>query len=107
MSLGIIACEVLKDEIEQIVDKYSLNYPLVWVERGLHTHPDKLREFLQEKIDALDGSFDDIFTPLWLLRLWYSGSWYQKVPSGYPCCRGLHLNDARRRPKEKSDRRGG
>lgn len=48
----ILACETIRDEIERAQKLTSVDYPVVWVESGLHNHPEKLREVLQEHLDA-------------------------------------------------------
>ncbi len=47
----IIACEVLRDEIERVGDGLEIEF----VAGALHDYPDKLRSALQERIDATGG----------------------------------------------------
>lgn len=47
----VIACEMLKDEIEYAYAKTGCTWPVKWVPRSLHNSPEKLREKLQEVID--------------------------------------------------------
>lgn len=49
----IIACAMLEDEINYVYEKLNCSYPIVWLERGYHNYPEKLREKLQETIDSL------------------------------------------------------
>lgn len=50
----IIACEVLRDEIERVNPGYEIDF----VPGALHDYPDKLRAALQERIDATAGECD-------------------------------------------------
>jgi hypothetical protein len=49
----MIACDVLRDEVELVLQKHGLALPTVWLEGQMHDFPDKLRSMLQENIDAL------------------------------------------------------
>ncbi len=49
----IIACSMLENEIKYAYDKCNCNYPIIWIDRGLHNYPEKLRVKLQETIDSL------------------------------------------------------
>lgn len=44
----LIACETVEDEIRRALASTGLDYPVVWLEGGLHNFPDKLRSRLQE-----------------------------------------------------------
>lgn len=46
----LIACSMMEDEINRVLQKYHLQYPVVWMERGYHSRPEKLRAVLQEQI---------------------------------------------------------
>ena len=62
----LIACEMMEDEVKSALfqcEKESASAgsifeapSLVWVERGYHTHPDKLREELRRRIEEAEGS---------------------------------------------------
>lgn len=53
MKRTIIACAMLEDEINYVYNKMNCSDPIVWLERGYHNYPEKLREKLQETIDSL------------------------------------------------------
>ncbi len=53
MKRTIIACAMLEDEINAVYDKLGCHIPIIWLERGYHNTPEKLREKLQETIDDL------------------------------------------------------
>jgi hypothetical protein len=48
----MIACRMLEDEIAAAMKKTGADIPVVWVEKGLHEKPDKLRAALMEQIEA-------------------------------------------------------
>lgn len=50
----IIACEVLRDEIEHVNPGLVIDF----VDGALHDYPDRLRSALQERIDAVPGACD-------------------------------------------------
>ena len=49
----IIACEMLKDELELAMEVTGISYPVIWMEKGLHEFPQKLRNALQQQLDGL------------------------------------------------------
>jgi hypothetical protein len=51
----IVACETLKDELELIMRRNGCNYPVVWVESGLHAWPEKLKARIVELVAGLDA----------------------------------------------------
>jgi hypothetical protein len=57
----IIACEVLKDELEKVIQETICQYPIIWVESQYHIEPNKLRAKLQQEIDALEGVDNILF----------------------------------------------
>jgi hypothetical protein len=50
----LIACSMMEDEIGRVLQENNLQYPVVWMERGYHSYPDKLRAVLQEQIDLAE-----------------------------------------------------
>lgn len=65
---ALIACEMLRDELELAMEECGVRPPVVWMEKGLHEYPDRLRRALQEEIDRLSPSCEHI-----LLALAYCG----------------------------------
>jgi len=49
----IIACEMLRDELELAMETTGVSFPVIWMEKGLHEFPQKLRGALQQTIDSL------------------------------------------------------
>ena len=54
MQTVILACQTMKDEIELVIREAGINYPVVYMESGLHSSPELLHQKVQEQIDALD-----------------------------------------------------
>ncbi|MDO4542489.1 MAG: DUF1638 domain-containing protein, partial [Bacillota bacterium] len=59
----MIACEIIRDEIEAYLAEHPVAYPIVYLPPDLHLFPDKLREYLQEFIDRIDN-VDHIVLPM-------------------------------------------
>lgn len=53
MNTAILACKTLEDEVEQAVKRTNHNYPIYWIESGLHNYPEKLKQTLQQTIDKI------------------------------------------------------
>jgi hypothetical protein len=52
----ILACEMIEDEVELALQALpeEARPPVVWVESGLHDHPEQLQKALQHLVDLLD-----------------------------------------------------
>ena len=46
----VIACSMMKNEINRVFADHDLKYPIVWLEKGLHEYPEKLKEELAKRI---------------------------------------------------------
>lgn len=55
MSAVIIACKTIEKELLSAMDATRCNYPVLWLESGLHNWPDKLREHVQQLLDTCNG----------------------------------------------------
>lgn len=47
----LIACSMLRNEIEKAMKECGVCMPVIWMEKGLHEKPAKLRQALQKQID--------------------------------------------------------
>ncbi len=56
----IVACQTLKQELELVMKNMGCNYPIEWVDSGLHVWPDKLHVGIQEKVDSLDPKYKTV-----------------------------------------------
>lgn len=50
-----VACNTLKDEVQIVVEDLNVNYPILWVDSGMHNFPDKLNKAIQDIIDRIDN----------------------------------------------------
>lgn len=55
LSTIILACETIRDEIDKARALTHVDHPIIWVESGLHNHPEKLRAVLQDHLDEGNG----------------------------------------------------
>lgn len=53
MGAIIVACQTIADEINQALVETGVDYPVIWVESGLHNFPETLRSKLQEQISKI------------------------------------------------------
>lgn len=51
----VIACSMLEDEVQETMRQIGRNLPVLWIDRGLHEHPEKLREELRARIEATNN----------------------------------------------------
>ncbi|MDI3482313.1 MAG: hypothetical protein PWQ88_184 [Candidatus Methanomethylophilaceae archaeon] len=60
MRIGIIACEIFKDEIEALVDGDDDIVHKEFLEFGLHIEPEKMRQVVVEKANAIKNKVDAV-----------------------------------------------
>ena len=58
----LISCAMLADEVNHILQQTNIDLPVIWVERGLHSTPEKLNRILQHYIDALQNQDEILLT---------------------------------------------
>jgi hypothetical protein len=56
----IVACETLKQELLAVMEKRGCDYPVIWVDAGKHTWPDKLRVSVQEAVDGISVLYETV-----------------------------------------------
>lgn len=56
MSTVILCCNTLENELNRVLGETGRDYPVVWLEAGLHNQPDRLRNHIKETLDACCGS---------------------------------------------------
>lgn len=59
MNPMIVSCETLRCELEATMNRCGCDYPVVWLEAGLHNVSKKLNTAMQEKLDSISG-FDTV-----------------------------------------------
>lgn len=60
MSTIVIACSTIKNELSLAMQETGTNYPVFYVESGLHNFPNLLMKRLQETIDMVEEDVDTI-----------------------------------------------
>lgn len=53
MKTAIVACKTIEDELRFAMERTGTDYPIVWLEQGLHNVPDMLRTALQTALDGV------------------------------------------------------
>ena len=53
MKSTLVACAMMEDELNYVFEKTGCSFPVIWIDRGYHNTPEKLRLKLQETIDGL------------------------------------------------------
>ena len=53
MNTAIIACKTIEDELRFAMERTGVDYPVVWLEQGLHNVPDQLKTALQTALDGV------------------------------------------------------
>jgi len=56
----LLACEMLRKELNYLIDQEPFDGTVVWMEKGLHEYPDRLKEALRREIGNWDGKVDYI-----------------------------------------------
>lgn len=55
MSKIIVACQTISDELKLAIKITGVDYPVLWVESGLHNYPERLRARIQDELDRIDN----------------------------------------------------
>lgn len=55
----LIACSMVEDELNQVLTETSFDGAIIWMDRGLHNTPERLKEALQDEINR-HSSADEI-----------------------------------------------
>lgn len=55
MSNLIIACKTIKGELSQVLKVTGVDYPVLYIESGLHNYPERLGQKIQEEIDKIEN----------------------------------------------------
>ncbi|VAX18630.1 hypothetical protein MNBD_NITROSPINAE03-334 [hydrothermal vent metagenome] len=61
MRIGVVACKIMKLELDKVLSKLDGVTELVYLEEGKHVYPDKLKISVLEEINAIKDKVDVIF----------------------------------------------
>lgn len=51
----VVACRTIKEELERAINETHCDYPILWIESGLHLNTGELRECIQKKLDSISN----------------------------------------------------
>ncbi|CEP66584.1 Domain of unknown function DUF1638 [Moorella glycerini] len=55
MAKVIVACQTISDEVNKLLEEMQVEYPIIWIESGLHNYPERLKKRLTDEITHLDN----------------------------------------------------
>ena len=55
MGTIIVACQTIRDEVKLTIAETGVNYPVLWIESGLHNFPERLGQKIQEEINKIEN----------------------------------------------------
>jgi hypothetical protein len=61
MRIGVIACDMIKRELEKVMVNYPEAVEIVWLESALHVYPERMKETIVERINEMKERVDVIF----------------------------------------------
>ncbi len=77
MKTVLVACRTIEDEVKETLARLKLDYPVIWLEGGLHNVVNRLRDRLREVLAEVDGRCDQL-----LLTLGYCGGGVSELTTG-------------------------
>ncbi|WP_411680141.1 DUF1638 domain-containing protein [Clostridium thailandense] len=51
----IISCHTIKAEVDKVIEETGFEYPVLYMESGLHNEPEKLKKVLQETLNEISN----------------------------------------------------
>jgi hypothetical protein len=61
MKIGVIACDIMKRELDRVLDSTPGISQIIYLEAALHCKPKHMKQVIKEKIDSIKDSVDLIF----------------------------------------------
>ena len=61
MSIGIVACSILRRELEKIIKDDPDVTKVIYLDAAIHVDPQKMKEAIKEQIASLQGEVDTVF----------------------------------------------
>ncbi|GFO60620.1 hypothetical protein GMST_29450 [Geomonas silvestris] len=61
MRIGVIACDMIKLELEKVLAGFPEVEEIVWLESALHIYPERMKQTIIERVNELKGRVDLIF----------------------------------------------
>ena len=77
MKTMLAACKTVEDEVKAAMDRLELDYPVIWLEGGLHDNIDRLRARMREVLAEAEGRCERL-----LVSLGYCGGGVSGLTTG-------------------------
>lgn len=61
MKIGVIACDMIKRELEKVLTRHPEVVEVVWLESALHVYPERMKETIVDRIKQMQGRVDLVF----------------------------------------------
>ncbi len=61
MRIGVIACNIMKLELDKLLSKTPGITEIIYLEAALHSHPKKMKQAVLENVKAIRDKVDVIF----------------------------------------------
>jgi hypothetical protein len=61
MRIGVIACDMIKRELEKVLPNYPEVTEIVWLESALHVYPERMKATIIERINEMKERVDVVF----------------------------------------------
>jgi hypothetical protein len=61
MRIGVIACDMIKRELERVLADYPEVCEVIWLESALHVYPERMKATIIERINQVKEKVDVIF----------------------------------------------
>ena len=55
MSTIVLCCNTLEDELQKVMAETGRDYPVLWLDAGLHNQPERLRQHLNQTLGQTGG----------------------------------------------------
>jgi hypothetical protein len=59
--IGVIACDMIKMELEKLLPDFPEVTEIVWLESALHVYPERMKQTIIERMNEMKGAVDVIF----------------------------------------------
>lgn len=61
MRIGIVACNIMKMELEKALKDFEWSNDVVYLDAALHVNPEKMRERIVEEVEKIASDVDGVF----------------------------------------------
>ena len=61
MRIGVVACDMIKRELEKVLPNYPEVSEIIWLESALHVYPERMKQTIIERINEIKEKVDVIF----------------------------------------------